>query len=174
MKKASFDEGLKKVARRCLKKAKSYKLNFSICTDAESVAMAYDVIQKNRIQRGNPLKLSLENLLAVREVTDIDFFIVSHKNQVIAGAVVYKVADFFGQVIYWGNDIEFNSLNSIHFLAESLFNYYKPCLDLLDIGPSSLEGEANVGLCRFKESLGCDTTLKLNMTLNNKKNEERF
>ncbi|UZE97553.1 hypothetical protein [Alkalimarinus alittae] len=173
LRKNSFDDGLKKIARRCLKKSKSHKLDFSLCEDAERVVMAYDVIQKNRIQRGNPLKLSLENLLAVKRLSAVDFFIVNYQGQAIASAVVYKIAERFGQVIYWGNDIEFNSLNSIHFLAENLFNYYKPCLDTLDIGPSSLEGVANIGLCRFKESLGCDVTLKLNLSLNNQRTEER-
>ena len=48
----------------------------------------------------------------------------------------------------------------MNFLAFKLFEYYAEPKAFLDIGPSTEKGIPNVGLCNFKESIGCNVTPK--------------
>ena len=65
------------------------------------------------------------------------------------------------QVIYWGNISKYNNYKSINYLAYELIKYYKKeGFDYLDIGPSSECGIPNYGLCDFKDSIGCELSVK--------------
>lgn len=155
-----FATGLRRGARRSLRRAGDAGLKFSMALTPAEQRTAYDVIQLNRQQKANPLHLSFEDLLQVGTVTDVDFFKVDHKGSCVAAAVVYRVTPAIAQVIYWGNDVRQNALNSVHFLASHLFDHYAPNYAVLDIGPSSIDGVLDEGLADFKESIGCFRTLK--------------
>ena len=46
-------------------------------------------------------------------------------------------------------------------LAYRLFEYYsKRDIDIIDIGPSSIDGVPDYGLLEFKESIGCSVCSK--------------
>lgn len=160
-----FEKGLHRGARRSLRQATSAGLTFMHAqTDGEQ-GRAYDVIRKNRQQKGRPLKLSREGLKKVAKITNVDYFLVTQSSVDVAGAIVYKISSSVVQVIYWGNDVSYNSLNSIHFLAMHLFGFYQENYALLDIGPSSSLGVIDEGLAKFKESIGCQATEKPAFTI---------
>jgi acetyltransferase-like isoleucine patch superfamily enzyme/RimJ/RimL family protein N-acetyltransferase len=49
----------------------------------------------------------------------------------------------------------------MNFLAYKIFEYYSDLnYKFIDLGPSSENSVPNIGLCDFKESIGCDVTLK--------------
>lgn len=49
----------------------------------------------------------------------------------------------------------------MYFLAHRLFEFYRENKFVyLDLGPSTDEGQPNIGLCTFKEGLGCDVSSK--------------
>ena len=160
-----FEQGLKKIARRCLKVAENEGLEFIKCESEEQCLSAYQVIAANREQKGYPLKMSFESLLKVSEITEVDFFCIKKDDLILAGAVIFHISDSIGQVVYWGNDTNYNRLNPTHFLAKSLSEYYSGVFNVLDIGPSSDNGRPNIGLCRFKESIGCKTSVKHTLEL---------
>lgn len=156
----SFDYRLKAIAKRSLKTAQRSNLLFAQCfTDAEKSA-AYAVIKKNRLQRRYPLRLSLRQIQEVSKLATVDFFVVRRDDLAIAAAIVYRISPDVAQVVYWGNDIRYNEMCPTHFLASRLHEFYTGSVTLLDIGPSSQCGIVNEGLCRFKESLGCRSSLK--------------
>lgn len=155
-----FEKGLHRGARRSLRQANSAGLTFVHAQTDSEQNRAYEVIRKNRQQKGRPLKLSFDALKKVEQITDVDYFLVTQSGVDVAGAIVYKISSGVVQVIYWGNDVSYNSLNSIHFLAMHLFNYYQGSYSLLDIGPSSALGVIDKGLAKFKESIGCQATEK--------------
>ena len=64
-------------------------------------------------------------------------------------------------MVYWG-DVEgageFRPMNRL--AVETAQWMRREGLRVLDIGPSSDEGEPSPGLCDFKESVGCEAGLK--------------
>lgn len=160
-----FEKALHRGARRSLRQATSAGLTFVHAQTDDEQDRAYDVIRKNRQQKGRPLKLSHESLRKVAKITDVDYFLVTQSSVDVAGAIVYKISSSVVQVIYWGNDVSYNSLNSIHFLAMHLFGFYQENYALLDIGPSSSLGVIDEGLAKFKESIGCQATEKPAFTI---------
>ena len=130
--------------------------------DRSQVARAYDVIRRNREERGFPLRMTLEQVWqTVSRVVRADFFVLEHEGCDVAAAQVFHVADGIAQVVYWGDIRQYSALRPMNFLTSSLFSHYRAeGLRTLDIGPSTECGIPNYGLCKFKENIGCSVTLK--------------
>lgn len=139
------------------------KLNSNNLSD---VARAYEVIRRNREERGFPLRMTLEQVWqTVSNVVQADFFVLEHEGEDVAAAQVFHVAEGVAQVVYWGDIREYSALRPMNFLTYSLFrHYYEVGLRTLDIGPSTEDGIPNYGLCEFKENIGCSVTLKYSFT----------
>jgi hypothetical protein len=159
-----FKSRLHRNGKRSLKNALTYDLLFTHCESDEANRRAYEIIRVNRAQKKYDLKLSYEDIDSVKQFTTIDFFLVSVGGIDIAAAITYRVSADIAQVIYWGHDVRFRQMNPVHFLAMNLSKFYKEKITLLDIGPSSIEGVSDDGLCRFKESLGCDISMKYTLS----------
>ncbi len=124
--------------------------------DQDNIAKAYDVIRRNRTERGFPLRMTFQDVERTIQTVRADFFLLKHNGNEIAAAQVFHVAQGIAQVIYWGDLREYSSLRPMNYLAYKLFEYYyKTGLKILDIGPSTEEGIPNYGLCDFKTSIGC-------------------
>jgi hypothetical protein len=64
-------------------------------------------------------------------------------------------------VIYWGDINGYSELRPMNYLSYKVFeHYHNSDIRIVDIGPSSEQGVPSYGLCNFKESIGCVTTLK--------------
>jgi hypothetical protein len=87
---------------------------------------------------------------------------LTHEGVDVAAAQVFHVAEGVAQVIYWGDLKEYSQLRTMNLLSYRIFEYYYKAkeIKLLDIGPSTENGVPNVGLCDFKESIGCSTSPK--------------
>lgn len=146
-------------ARKNLKKANSFGLVFEKL-DENQGKLAYDVIAQNRNERGFPLRLSWEQLLATSAIIPIDFFLVKSATHTIGSAIVFHVAPSIVRIVYWGDLPEFSEYKTMNFLSFHVFSYYqKQGIRVIDIGHSTVDSVPNHGLCEFKESIGCSIGL---------------
>lgn len=155
-------------ARKNLHRAMAEQWEF-VCVDSadeEGVAEAYDVIRCNREEHGYPLRMSLNDVLSTIRIIPADFFIMRHEGQDVAAAQVFHVADGIAQVIYWGDLRCCSHLRTMNIFTYRLFAHYRERgLRVLDIGPSSVDGVPNYGLCAFKDGIGCVPTPKFQFML---------
>lgn len=156
-----YIESLPPNGRKNLKLSLSNKLTFKHCDTLADKKCAYQVIKKNREERGFPLRMTWNQVADTIKIIPHDFFLVLFDNVEVAAAQVFYVTDKICQVVYWGSIIAYNSLKPINFLAYKLIQYYgQKEMRYIDIGPSSEEGIPNYGLCSFKTSVGCEVCNK--------------
>lgn len=134
--------------------------------DDADVARAYEVIRQNRDEHGYALRMTLDDVMRTIRVIPADFFVLSHQDMDVAAAQVFHVGDGICQVIYWGDLKAYAELRTMNYLAYRIFEYYaKQGTRILDIGPSTVNGIPNHGLCDFKESIGCSMSPKYSFEL---------
>lgn len=150
----------------------SLKQNFNLevfnnnNSDNSGIERAYRVIQLNRKAKGYPLRMSLNDVASTIKIIKADFFVLSLDNIDIAAAQVFHVADGIVQVIYWGDIPQYSSYRPMNYLAYKIFqHYHRLGIRIVDVGPSSSDGVPNYGLCEFKESVGCEATLKFTLSI---------
>jgi hypothetical protein len=151
-------------ARQKLRSALDEGLIFE---ETENIQLAYDIIRRNRESKNYPLWMSYENVLATGTVVEINFFIAYDRLRApIASAMVYRVSGDKAQIIYWGNSPDTENLRPMNFMAYSIFNHYKgKGVKFMDIGPSTEFSIPNVGLCDFKQSIGCTVSPKISFEI---------
>lgn len=146
-------------ARKNLKKSFNNSLSFTKIAN-ENGKEAYDIIAKNRKDRGFPLRLTLDKLENTGKIIPIDYFIVEKEGAKIGAAIVYHLSLTVVRVIYWGDLLEYSDSKTMNFLSYSIFEYYqKQGITNIDIGHSTEDSVPNNGLCEFKESIGCSISL---------------
>lgn len=149
-----------KNARKNLKRANSVGFDFQKLGN-DLGKQAYDVIRQNRQERNLPLKMSWEQVKATTETIKTDYFLTNLNGVAVAAAIVFHVADNIVQVVYWGDLPEYSENKTMNFLSFKVFEFYnKSGIKYVDIGPSTENSYPNHGLCEFKESIGCDLSLK--------------
>jgi lipid II:glycine glycyltransferase (peptidoglycan interpeptide bridge formation enzyme) len=155
----SFEEPfsiLKRNAKKNLKKALNADNQLILADNQTDEERAYSIIQRNRTEKGYPLKMSFQDLLRTGKVVKIDFFILKMNLQDVAAAIVFRINPQVAMVVYWGHLYDFSELRPVNLMAFLLMNTYKKQgFKILDIGPSSENGILDEGLASFKESLGC-------------------
>lgn len=151
-------------ARKNLKIALKGELSFRYCEDIGEKELAYDIIKHNRNAKGFPLKMSWAQVQDTIKVIQADFFLVFYHAIPVASAILFKVTNRIYQVIYWGDNPEYGSSKPMNYLSFKVFEYYKNHdVEIIDIGPSSENSIPNLGLADFKESIGCDVTMKFSV-----------
>lgn len=135
-------------------------------TSGDDIERAYRIIKANREEHGYPLRMSLQAVKDTARTLHADFFAMTLKGKDVAAAQVFHVAKDVAQVIYWGDLHAYSHLRTMNRLAYEMFSYYHgQGLRILDIGPSTVNGVPNHGLCSFKESIGCLATPKFSFTI---------
>lgn len=136
-------------------------LRIKHCEKTEEKEQAYRIIAVNRKAKGYPLRMTWDQVKNTIEIVDHDFFVVYHEEIPIASAQIFYVTEDIASVIYWGDIPGYTQMKPINYLAYQLIQYYmKRGLLYLDVGPSTEHGMPNYGLCNFKDSLGCDVSVK--------------
>ena len=144
-------------ARNHLNRALRAGFVFGVCDLDE----AYAVIESNRREKGYPLRMTKSQLEDTSAIITVDAFSLTLDAQAVAAAIVYRLNSKVAQVIYWGHLGDWSSSHPMNLLARELFaHYYLAGFEIVDIGPSSSDGVPDMGLCAFKESIGCDLTFK--------------
>ena len=161
-----YQQYIWKNANKNLKKALNSDLIFEKI-ESNRGHEAYEIIVQNRIEKGFPLHMNWESILETQSIIDIDFFIVNKEKYAIGSAIVFHITSKVVQVVYWGDLSEFSQFKTMNFLSYNLFQYYKKQgIEIIDIGPSTKKSIPNFGLCEFKESIGCDISIKSEFFIN--------
>lgn len=148
--------------RKNLRRGLRANLSIHRAKSDEEIHRAYNVIKKNRLAKGFPLKMTLDQVLSTMRIIPHDVFLVFDGEEEIAAAQVFYVTEEVVQVIYWGDVPGFGEKKPINYLAFELLKYYKCAgFTFLDIGPSTENSIPNIGLCEFKQSIGCIANNKL-------------
>lgn len=156
-----YEKRLWNMAKRNLKQASARPYELREETTPEGIAVCYDVIRQNREHKGYPLKMSLKAFEKTSSIVPIRYYTLYLDGTPVATAIVYHVSSEIFQLIYWGDAPGFEESRPMNVLASKMFEHFKALgADYLDIGPSSEDGVPNVGLCAFKESVGCSGDLK--------------
>lgn len=157
-----FEANLDRSARKNFHNARQYPFEFQkLERTPENITRAYTVIRDNRESKGYALQMSLDGVLQTAPVVGAEFFVMSLDGADVAAAMVYPVAEEISQVIYWGDAPGYADCRAMNYFTYKVFeHYFKKGLKILDIGPSSVEGVPNYGLCSFKENLGCTISLR--------------
>jgi hypothetical protein len=162
---AEYIQKISRSARRNIIKARSNRLTFKKCVTIDEQYLAYEVIENNRKMRGFPLRMSWNDIKITSKIIQSVYFLVFNPEGIpIASAILFHVASEIVQIIYWGDLPEYSEMRTMNYLSLKIFEYYKTLkVRLIDIGPSSENSVPNYGLCDFKESIGCDVSIKYSL-----------
>jgi hypothetical protein len=149
-----------------LRTALRESLSFKKCENDSERKAAYEIIDKNRKERGYPPHLSFEELQETGRVCEIDCFLACLNETPIAGAFIYLTTPEIAQLILWGDNRQHSKSRPMNLLAMRIAEYYKEKdFSHFDLGPASKNGIPNFGLSRFKSEMGCCITLKHTLSL---------
>lgn len=160
----NYEMNIDQKARQKLRAAIKNNLSFEKTDDIETV---YKIIKENRESKNYPLWMTIENIKDTQKIIKVDFFLVYDENRrPVASAIVYYVTVDKLQVIYWGNANDSDNLKPMNFLSFKIFEYYfNNKMKFFDTGPATEFSIPNFGLCDFKQSIGCNISLKVTFEL---------
>ncbi len=162
---AAYRASLKAPARRALRHADEEPFTYELATTDDEFAVGYEVIATNRASRGHPLGLSLDYLLELRRDLGerIRFFVLRHAGTPVASALLYRLRPDIELVEYWGDahDLQRSPMNRL--AEEVCATAIDEGVRLVDLGISSVNGVPNDGLIQFKQSIGADAELRIDL-----------
>jgi hypothetical protein len=128
---------------------------------------AYEVILANRQGKGLKPSLTKEQFNRLHETfpSALRFHGVELEGRVVSSSITMIISPFHAYVFMWGHDpSEPASGESISTLCEGLFNTFKSeGFQILCLGTASVQGVIDVGLSRYKSSLGAIESLRITM-----------
>lgn len=138
------------------------KLTFSAVEDDARQNAIYDLVKENRMRMGRPIYMSFQDLKDTTALWPVDYFVVnSPKEELLAGAVMYRAHPSIIYAVFWGDSIDGRPLRAMDFLTFNLWSHYRTRgYDFIDLGISSESGKPNEGLLRFKETHECTSALR--------------
>lgn len=144
----------KKNTREALKKSMKNSLNFLQVSSIDEKEECYNLIKDNRAKFNRPIYMSLQDIIDISELWEVDFFkVIDQYNNSVAAAIFYRSHKEIIHAAFWGDSDEGRNLKAIDFLAFNMWTYYKNRgYKYIDVGISTEDGIPNEGLLRFKES----------------------
>ncbi len=169
---AEYEASLRKETRRALRAARGLGLAVEVLdgSDERGWAAGYDVIARNRREHDRPMHLSLDALRSVRDAFGplVRMLTVQdpHSGQIVAASVVYRIGRGRDYVVYWGDAGHDLRCSPMPLLAVSVLRHaLEHGAELVDLGISSEQGQANPGLVQFKRSVGAQLELRHELRL---------
>ncbi len=160
---ADYRASLKREARRALDVSLDQPAVF---TEPRDWTDAYRVLEANRARKGLVLSLSLDYVLRMLATfgEKIRMLTLACDDRVCAAALVYEVLPRRLLVVYWGDALHDLPRSPMNLLAYRVVEWAieRGALSL-DLGLSSNRGVADAGLVQFKESVGAQPSLRLDM-----------
>lgn len=151
--------GAQKSIKKCIKNGLIAK---RLC--ASNYELAYSVIRENRARKNYPLTISLSDFKRMIDIfpKNIICFGVFDGVKMIAAAICIEIRPKYLYVFYWGELSGYESLSPVTLLANEIYAYCKKELyKYFDVGTSTVLGVPNLGLIKFKKSLGFQESIKL-------------
>ena len=160
---ATVDEyvaGLKPAARKMLRRSSALGLQaLQVAPDDEvRWAEAYEVLRRNRVDRGRPMRLGLDYVRAIRDAFPgcVRLLGLADGDSLVAAALVYRVGVGCDLVQYWGDAQHSLASSPMNRLVQVVVEHSLAAgARTIDIGISSEDGVPNHGLLQFKRSVGC-------------------
>ena len=137
----------------------------------ESCESVHAVIEQNRSRLGVSVSMSAAQL---RQMVDLfpeklHFFAAFRdvaRSEMVAASVCIALTESIFYVFYWGDIDGVSAYSPIVLLASTIYEYCQQNgFTVLDAGISTLRGEPNYGLMRFKRNLGFEESAKLDFEL---------
>lgn len=125
---------------------------------------AYQILRANREAKGRRISLDFEYVVAIRDAFPglVRMLVAMRHDQdsltrdMVAAALVYRVARGVDLVQFWGDDPEaglrWSPMNLL--VQGTVLHSIATGARVLDLGISTEDGVPNGGLCRFKRSVG--------------------
>lgn len=147
--------------RKGLRRAEKSGLEIFRCETEEDFREAYRIMQTGHEAKGFPVHLTYEQLADTLKLVGHDAFIVRKDGVGIVAEFLYEVSDRIVQGIYTGTHPDYMDCNGMNLLTYYTIRYYGDRgFEILDKATASVDSIPNYGLCNFKESVGCERSLK--------------
>lgn len=159
-----FIDKIKYNNKKRLKKCIRENFKFEICSDRVSYEEAYNIISENRQSKGYPVTMTFEQIMKMKEIfpQNVYFFKITTNGKGAAASICIRLSENVLYVFYWGDRPGFEQYSPVVLLANGIYNLAKEIgVKMLDAGTSTLAGQPNMGLVKFKENLGMNASLKL-------------
>ncbi len=157
----SYGQLITQKGRKGLRRAERAGLEIVRCETDEDYRSAYDIIQIGHESKGFPVKLSFEQLMETLKLVEHDAFIVRKDGIGIVAEVLYRINDRIVQGIYTGTHPDYMNCNGMNLLTYYTIRYYgDQGYRILDKAIATEDSIPNYGLCNFKESVGCERSIK--------------
>jgi hypothetical protein len=137
--------------------------------DEDGWAHAYAVLERNRVEKGRPMRLSLDYVRGIRDAFAplVRMHVLRDGDgAVLAAALVYRTAERHDVVQYWGDQPGDHPVSPMPLLARGVFAAAAASgADVVDLGISTDQGRPNHGLIQFKRSIGAQTEVRMQLAL---------
>ena len=161
-----INHGNRKRLNKCLREGFIAKeLDYSVYNQA------YSVILENRIRRGFIFSMQYEQILQMVYTfpEKIKFFGVFNQDIIVCSSICIVINPLILYVYAWGDIDNMQNYSPITLLANYIYEYaQKKAFQIVDLGTSTVLGEPNIGLIKFKKNLGCQESLKLSFSKHSK------
>lgn len=147
--------------RKGLRRARRSGLEIIHCETEEEYQEAYRIVQIGHDAKGFPTHLSFEQLMSTLSLVGHDAFIVRKGYVGIVSEFLYRINSRIVQGIYTGTHPDYMECNGMNLLTYYTIRYYaEQGFEKLDKATAGKDSIPNYGLCNFKESVGCERSLK--------------
>jgi hypothetical protein len=135
--------------------------------DGDALPTIYEVIRLNRLSLGVIPSISLEDLtkLSHNFFKEYEFYVASVDGCIAAVAVTIETVATSKYVFFWADALEFRHLSPTVAICEHLISVCREQHKTeLDLGISTVRGDFNLGLMRFKRNLGASDFAKFQIS----------
>ena len=161
-----------KMSRNNIKRLKKCNSSLFVFEQSKNFKKSYEVIKINRTSKDVKISMSYEQIMKMQKrfPDDLFFFDLKDGVKIIASSLCIKIKEDILYVFYWGDLPGYEKFSPIVSLSKNIYDFAAlNGFKILDVGTSSLNGEPNHGLIRFKDGLGFQPSLKFTYTYSHEK-----
>jgi hypothetical protein len=163
-----YEAALRPSARWRLRRGLAAGLSFAPAESASEWAACYELLQETRHRRGVRLSISLDYVMALREIFGkrIAMHRLMQGTALAGAALVYRLNPARDYVVAWGDALRYRPNSVMNVLAHQLVcAALAERVKVIDLGISSVHGVADDGLIQFKRSVGGTAGLRIDFRL---------
>tara|TARA_B100001059_G_scaffold115694_1_gene116019 strand:+ start:3095 stop:4021 length:927 start_codon:yes stop_codon:yes gene_type:complete len=160
------------MSRNNIKRLKKCNLSSFEYSQSKDFKRSYEVINENRKSKNIKISMSYSQIMKMQKQfpNDLFFFDLKDKQKIIASSLCIRIKQDILYVFYWGDLPGYEKFSPIVSLSKNIYDFaVLNGFKILDIGTSSLNGEPNHGLIKFKEGLGFKPSLRHTYTYTHEK-----
>lgn len=162
-----YERSLKPQSRRNIRQAIDAGVTTVVAThdDEDSWRAGYRVLEKNRTEKGRPMRLPFDYVQRMRDkFSTVVRMLVARTADggVCASALLYRIAPGHDVVQYWGDADHTLPSSPMALLARDVVSHsIDTGARFLDLGISTDHGVPNHGLIQFKRSIGAVAEVRI-------------